>query len=135
MRLFLLAACVLMIPGCSPDMRELATAPATAKPTKKASPTSTPTAVLGWPANGSGKPTEAVATKPCPGLDPAVYDALARPTEVPERGKPVDGKVWIEKLETQVEDLRVQLGKAVDSAACLATARDRPTPALAPKAQ
>lgn len=121
MRTTLLAAlcCALMMPGCRLDSDGRIRGASQTSPAKKASPPSPakkakpapekPAAGLGGP-----PPTaEVAASKPaCPRLSTAVYEALARPAALPERGAHLDDvkvKGWVGALEEQIKALKTHL--------------------------
>lgn len=125
-----LSCCLLLTPGCRPD---LADNQRLTRPAKKASPTPPKTATSSEkPDVGSGRPSAPVARVACPDLPKAVYEAAAQPTALPERDAPLDRwgtQKWVEALENQVSWTRLQLGVAINEhAACQEKVRQGPLP-------
>lgn len=113
--LLALSCCLLLTPGCRPD---LADNQRLTRPSKKASQTSPK---MGTPSErpdvGSGRPSAPAASVACPDLPKAVYEAAAQPTALPERNAPLDRwgtQKWVEALENQVAWTRAQLGVAIN---------------------
>jgi hypothetical protein len=72
----------------------------------------------GKPASGSGAAAKAPGAHECPDVDPAAYRALAAPTAGPPNRPligPKETQAWIESLENQVGDLRLQLRDSVQA--------------------
>ncbi len=125
----MLALYALTMSGCSPAIEAgLKDGPSRLTPAvKKASP-ALPTKTL---ASSPASLPDATGPASCPDIDKGTIEALAKPTALPEQGKPVDPKKWIGELEGQVAELKDHLASAVDSAACL---RARTTPSAAQRA-
>ena len=105
----------LMTSGCRLDGIETIQAPKT-RPHKKASPTS-PQKAPEKPTVGSGGPSGRETRVSCPDVPAAAYEALAKPTALPDRDAPLDqqgAKKWVEALEGQVGWLKVQLGDTIN---------------------
>lgn len=105
----------LMTSGCSHDGKGLAAGLKT-QPIKKASLTS-PRKAPGKPDVGPGEPSTVPARVQCPDLPMAAYEAVSKPTALPDRGAPLNQqgtKVWVEALEGQVSWFRSQLSDTIN---------------------
>jgi hypothetical protein len=109
----------LMTSGCSHDGKGLAKGLSSGlktQPIKKASRIS-PQKAPGKPDVGPGEPSSAQARVQCPDLPMAAYEAVAKPTALPDRGAPLNQqgtKVWVEALEGQVSWFRSQLSDTIN---------------------